>query len=60
MTKDTINPEMTVEMQRLCLDRVIPGLMATDTDSAYFNFLGVFLEEETTVTTTQFQSWLRE
>ena len=51
---------MTVEMQRLFMDGIIPSLMATDTDNTYFNFLCVLLEEETTVTETQFQTWVRE
>ena len=47
-------------MEKMGLDRVTASLILTDTDSVYFNSLGVFLEEDTTVTAYQFQKWNRE
>ena len=54
------NPSVVNDMQAMQLSQVIMSLILTDTDSVYFNFLGVFNCANPLIEEEYFQQWVRE
>ena len=61
---DTFDPAknlmMADDMKAMNLRKIIPSMILTDTDSVYFNFLGIFNCIDPKVTEEYFQTWIRE
>ena len=47
-------------LEELTLDRIVPSLITTDTDSFYISFLGIFRDECPLVTEEQYAARIRE
>ena len=54
------NPSIANEMEAMQLTSVLATLILTDTDSGYFNFLGIFNCGNPSNEECHFQSWVRE
>ena len=54
------NQSIVNDMQAMQLSQVIMSLILTDTDSVYFNFLGVFNCANPLIEEEYFQQWVRE
>ena len=53
-------PTVAADMKEMGLTKVIPSVILTDTDSVYFNFLGIYNCANPKVIEDYFQTWVRE
>ena len=54
------NLTVAEDMKDMGLRKVIPSVILTDTNSVYFNFLGIYNCANPKVTKDYFQTWVRE